>query len=356
MWRTILGMIVKLHLTLKNFLSLVVGACVVGLALITLLVDPQHLGWARWQAAVIVLGAIAILALFVQSIIQSKDDHDIGERQSRVETSLAELGKLLSTGKPKSEVKEETLRSDDRVKLHPRDQLQKAQEAVFVDDLLEWSIADLKINLAHDIDFRNKYNAIPKGKYPKLDERKQAIALDPIIAAKFVRAHLMPRSRWADMVRNVFRAAGRTSYEAQSDFLFELHAVNITDNVTTLQDIVAEAEIGGKWVTLPRLNDLSNYQLVFEKNKEDDALFDPNADTKELDGLWDKMRDRPLVRGVGYQGWVGFELTTDSVNLEKPVNQKVRLLDALGNSHPVMTVGPRLETDWHLRHNPNADN
>jgi hypothetical protein len=30
------------HLTLKNFLSLIVGACVVGLALITLLVDPQH--------------------------------------------------------------------------------------------------------------------------------------------------------------------------------------------------------------------------------------------------------------------------------------------------------------------------
>ena len=54
------------------------------------------------------------------------------------------------------------------------------------------------------------------------------------------------------------------------------------NNATTLQNIVAEAEIAGQWITLKRLSDLSNYQLVFDPNKDDDAPFPSDAKTKNI--------------------------------------------------------------------------
>jgi hypothetical protein len=237
----------------------------------------------------------------------------------------------------------------------PAEALAAAEEAMFVDELLEMSIADVRVNLANDLDFRQKYYDVPNGRYPQLDQLKAAIDAEPLIAAKFLRAHLMPRSPWADMVKDIFRAAGRTSYEAESDFLLEIHAVNVSLNPTTLQDVVAEAEVGGKWVSLKKLLDLSMYEIVFDPMKETDSPFVRDFKTEKLDSFWDRVSGKALTRGVGYKGWVGFELVTDSTNLEKAVNHRVRLIDALGNIHPVvMLKGHVPDTDWRLRHSPKA--
>src|SRR5713226_165145 len=45
----------EVHLTFKNVLSVVVGFCVLGLAVIPLAVPIDHLIWMRWQAAILAL-------------------------------------------------------------------------------------------------------------------------------------------------------------------------------------------------------------------------------------------------------------------------------------------------------------
>jgi hypothetical protein len=234
-----------------------------------------------------------------------------------------------------------------------------AQEAIFVEGILAMPADDLRINLGHDLEFKQKYNAIPKGKYSSFDTLRVSMAPQPIIASKFVRAHLMPRSPYADMVRDIFRASGRTDYETSSDFLFEIHAVNTTDNVTTIQKMVAEAEIGGKWVQLPLLDDLSNYQLVFDDSKTSTqggkSFTTKDERVEELNSFWEKIKGVPFNRGIGYQGWVGFELTTQSAELSKPVMHKVRLIDAFGGTHPVVNIEPP-DTKGRLQHSPKAYN
>jgi len=58
----------------KNFLSVIVGVCVVGLALIPLLVPTEHLTYTQWRVAIIALGAVAIVALILQAVLQSQLD------------------------------------------------------------------------------------------------------------------------------------------------------------------------------------------------------------------------------------------------------------------------------------------
>src|ERR1700674_1224844 len=68
---------ITLHITLKNSLSFIVGLCVVVLALIPLTVPANHLSWLGWQITVWVAVGIALLALFVQVCLQSRDDAEM---------------------------------------------------------------------------------------------------------------------------------------------------------------------------------------------------------------------------------------------------------------------------------------
>jgi hypothetical protein len=238
--------------------------------------------------------------------------------------------------------------------LSSHEQLERAQEAVFVEGVLAMPVPEIKVSLGHDKEFKQKWDSVPKGKYHRFDALKESIALDPIIAAQFVRAHLMPRSPFADMVRDVFKAAGKDDYETTSDFLFEIHAVNVTTNVTTIQRFEAEAEVNGTWIRLPRLDDLSDYQLVYYESKEasEGPFADAQARIEELDSFWDKIKHVQFQRAVGYAGWARFELTTQHSGLAKPVLHKVRLIDALGGIHPVLTIDSPDERYTKLRHSP----
>ena len=92
-------MVVQLHLTLKNSLSVVTVICVVALAVIPLKYSDQ-LGWLRWQIAIPCLAGIAVFAVIGQALIQSKEDHaaqrrDLlrDERLGKIELRLEQIGK-----------------------------------------------------------------------------------------------------------------------------------------------------------------------------------------------------------------------------------------------------------------------
>jgi len=245
------------HLTFKNVCMFVAGIAVLAITLIVALIPTASLGTPFWKWLIFGLGVLAAVAYGIQASRQSSDDR-------KIEALLEDIAKGRSVP-----ITTEPFR--DSVKLSPHEELKRAQEVVFVEEVLAMSAEDLKIQLGHDPEFRNKYDSAPRGKYPKLDLLRDSVSKNPLLAAKFLHSHLLPRSPFGSIAQQLLANMGRKSYETTSDFIFEIHAVNITDASTTIQDVTAEAEIEGAWVKLPRLRDLSNYELVFRDAEHMDS-------------------------------------------------------------------------------------
>jgi hypothetical protein len=64
-------------LSLKNFLSVLNGICVVGLMLIALLVPPEQLRSSTWQGVIVLLGAIGVAAVLCQALRKSREDKEL---------------------------------------------------------------------------------------------------------------------------------------------------------------------------------------------------------------------------------------------------------------------------------------
>ena len=329
----------------------------------------NHIDWWRWKGSIIVCAALALVCLVIfawLSFSEEKREKAKWENRDRhlqeTNDKLTSLLQQMARGerpKPSQETKEEPIFASNPVVISPHEQLKLAEEAVFVDGALQMPDDKLRISLGHDPEFRKNFSAIPRGKYPKFDVLRDSISKDPIIAAKFLRAHLVPTSPWAEMVKELFVLAKKPAYETDADFLFDIHLVNVTDNVTTVQDITAEAEIDGKWCSLPKLDDLSDYQLETYKDKEDSEkpFAHDHAKIQELTSLWPSIKGVPLVRGVGHEGWVGFRLDVVATALEKPINHKVRLIDAMGGVHAVVTLEPPPSEPYsQIRHSPKVYN
>jgi hypothetical protein len=325
---------------------------IAGLAMLADTVLPiwasTHIGWLRWKVPIILCAAMAFICLSVFAIMtiveERREKARWEKRDKQQEEANAKLTSLLERvtrgPNPSQETREDPIAPSNPLVLSAHEKLKLAEEEVFVDEVLQMSDLDLKINLGHDPEFRNKFEAIPRGKYQQFDGLRDSIAGKPLIAARFMRGHLMPWSPFSGMVKDLFKSMGKPDYETRADFLFQIHLVNITRNTTTLQQITAEAEIDGKWIKLPRLEDLSNYELLTFQHKEDadGPLARDKGKVEELPSLWDMVKGRKLEYGIGLEGWVGFEVTAMSTEFDKPINHRVRLVDAMGGIHPVVTL------------------
>jgi hypothetical protein len=309
---------------------------------------------SEYRPYVLGLLAVVIVCSLASTFLENKRrrewEADQKERDRQLPGLIANaIEKRSFLDKPIDRVPEEKTISTDS--LSPDEQLRVAQEAVFIKDVVAMPLLDLKSEFANVVDFRDRFNAVPKGASGPFDNLRSKLSGDPIIAARFLRAHLMPRSPYINIVRDVFKAAGRDSYETESDFMFEIHIVNVTSHTTTIQDVIAEAEIGGKWITLPRIDDLSDYECVIEDREDIGSIYQPKPITQTLTNLWQELQGMRLERGIGHQGWLRFGLVTNNSNLEKPINHRVRFVDSLGEIHSVVKVGEFQPPKCDLRHN-----
>lgn len=88
------------HLSRKNLLSVVIGVCVFGLATIPLKVAPEHLSWLRWQLCIYAFGGVGIVAIFVQALLQSKEDVRRDEREDKRDEKLELIYTHFLKGEP----------------------------------------------------------------------------------------------------------------------------------------------------------------------------------------------------------------------------------------------------------------
>ena len=145
----------------------------------------------------------------------------------------------------------------------PRQVLHNAEEAVWVEDALKRSKADLKIDIAHDAEFRERFYALPKSKYLQIDNLRETLKNDPIFTVGYVRTHLVSRQILAGMIDQLMASMNKP-YLSTVDFLFELSIVNVTNNTASIERFEMEAEIEGTWTKL-ELGRLEDYSLAFDE-------------------------------------------------------------------------------------------
>ena len=74
--------------------------------------------------------------------------------------------------------------------------------------------------------------------------------------------------------------------------------------------------------------------------------YDPKKEVP-LPSLKDKIKDKPLERGIGHDGWIGIHVKQAS---QREMNNKptldVWVVDAYGNKHPVHLRSRNDERKW----------
>ena len=161
----------------------------------------------------------------------------------------------------------------------------------------------------------------------------------PAISAKYVRKNIIPRHPFEGMAAKINRDAGGRSPAASFDLLLEVHVVNTTAHARTIQKIEAEALLEDKWVRLKEA-DLALYQLAHEDSRfAKGGMRNVMAKMERLESLKQKLRDTPLLYGVGVQGWLAFEIWAENDQLEEKQTQfRVWLVDSLEGKNPVVTI------------------
>jgi hypothetical protein len=276
------------HLNWKNGLSIVIGICVILLAVIPLKVDAAHIGWMRWQVGMYGLATIAMVALFLQAAIQSKEDHEREIRESardeslvRIEEQVADLVEQSKTGKPKPQIIESA-------PSEPQGELSKAQTPA-----------------------------------PPQD-----------IDGEVYRLVLSPRSVAWGLVRDIFRATGREDAVVDTDILVEMYLVNRDKTKTRyVRDLRLSAEVDGERVDFKRQADLMADD--FNDTEFEYGLKDGIGETvKPINALTHNF-PMALAPEQPVEGWVRF--MANAINADKVAQGTIVLIaiDSLGNEYPI---------------------
>jgi hypothetical protein len=185
---------------------------------------------------------------------------------------------------------------------------------------------------------------------------KQRNENDPIISTKCLRRNLLPQEPFDAITLGFYQATGMVVPPTAHDWLVKLHIVNSSNNPTTIQRIEASAEIGGKWVPLKASN-LERYRLsITDEKKYKNTNFRNVFSTKEtLPDLWSEIKGVQLNRGIGYEGWLAFELVIESGKLRQdPLPMKIWVVDALDGKHPVVEAEVMENEGDIVHYNPKA--
>jgi cytoskeletal protein RodZ len=274
-------------LTRKNLLAIVIGACVLGLAIIPIKVAPDHLSWFRWQFLVYLLGIVGITAIVAQALIQSKEDHERekrelerDKRQESIESKLAELREQLKSGTPKPAITESPVKLE---------QPSPAPEPI----------------------------------------------TPPDIDGEVYRLVYSPRSAAWPIIRDAFKLQGRPDdATVDTDILVDMYLVNQNlRNPQYIKDVHLSAEVNGKRVEFQRQGD-----FVAEPFADHDFEYGLKVkDSEEVASLKPLFNTLPstLQPQQPADGWIRF-MAAD-INPEKIANGTIVLtvVNSVGKEYTI---------------------
>lgn len=156
------------------------------------------------------------------------------------------------------------------------------------------------------------------------------------ITAKFVRTHFYPSDWVQPFAMDIMQQMGRGDEVFTFDLLFEIFLVNEGPDVT-VKTLRAEAEVSGKpWTRLKQVHELNNYELkIVRKERTAGGMPIEKEQRVQLDNLMDRIDGIVLKRGIGYRGWLRFQIEATKREAEQLIHTKLWIVDALGNEHGV---------------------
>jgi hypothetical protein len=281
---------VTLHLTTKNLLSVIAGICVVLLAIIPLGVPADHLGWMRWQIAVLALAVVAVASLFWQACIQSREEHEAKGRERLRDERLGSIElqfKEFSTSANKAEVLSGSIQ-----------------------------VAEME---------PTKESALP------------SISTETdVIDGAVYRIAINPRTPAWEILKGVYQMRGEKPH-VPCDVLVEMYLVNTSKTATAyIRDLVLSAEIAGQRVTLKCQQDFMAED--FNDQQWEYALKDDEERFGEREPLKRLFSEMPITLGPKQptpEGWVRFLATDINPDEITPKSWQLRVVDSLGNEHPI---------------------
>ena len=264
------------------------GACVVGLALIPLLVSPEHLVWTRWWVTIIGLAVVGVGAIFVQALVQSREDHERaeleGERDKKIDGLTGMVKKLAG------------------------------------------------------IDVDTVPNTIPATLAPPAPD--SATQTTANIDGEVYRIALSPKTMAWELVRDIYRVQGRPdAAQIDCDVLVELYLVNASKTETRyVRDLHLTADVGGTVVSFLRQDDLRAMDI--DNKKFEYGIQEDLFDTKPVKQLFSAL-PITLAPMQPIEGWVRF--LAKGINPDKITEKSWHLsvLDSLGNEYPITKAGQR---------------
>jgi hypothetical protein len=269
-------------LSFKNGCGLVTGISVVTLAVVTVFVPPERLSSAPWKCVVVVLGLVAILALALQMVRQSRED---GELTEKVDTLLADRG------------------------VPPTPPSQERLE--------------------------------PTGAPARPEPQENSGTQD--ITGELYRAATAPRTISWELVRDVFAMSGHPEKaRVDCDVLLEMNLVNTSKQTKYVRDIQASVEIDGVRATLERMPDLRAQDIKNEKYEY--ALDGESKDFYAAEeAMKPLMAQSPatLVPEQPIEGWTRFMARAINPDKINSATWCVTVVDSTGGQYPIVKVAPR---------------
>jgi hypothetical protein len=282
------------HLTIKNLLSIVIGTCVVGLAVIPLKVDPNHLAWLRWEITVYALAAFGVLALMAQAVIQSKEDHEREKRELERDQRQVRIEQLVSDIK------------DGKAPMPPPESIPLVTGGNATDD----------------------GQTVAGG----IDSELDRIFTHPRVPMGY------------EFFKDIYRAAGRKDEpKVDCDVLAHMYVVNTSNETIYIRDLVATVEVDGVRTTLETKADFlaGVFNDTVEYGWEEDGKNNdwPTPLPKVFPSLpYEMVPRKPAI------GWIRFLLK--EINPEK-IDAKTftfTFVDSTGKKHDIdRTVESKLK-------------
>jgi hypothetical protein len=179
----------------------------------------------------------------------------------------------------------------------------------------------------------------------------------PYILARYTNARLCPDLHSATiqmMFDTEEKKPGWDEHRFDWNWFIELRLVNDFDTPTTVHEFEAKVKAGGSWfrrltrttrrIEASMMNNVTDFQFYQREGYQ----FDRNREVP-LSSLMDKIRDEPLTRGIGHDGWIGIHLKQAN---QREMNTKpkldVRVVDAYGHKHQVHLGRRKDERNWDM--------
>jgi hypothetical protein len=162
----------------------------------------------------------------------------------------------------------------------------------------------------------------------------------PRIEAKFTRLQIMPR------LNTIPIEAARNPnliYAADYDVLAEVYLTNLSEIACTVQRYEASALLDGHGLDITQVESLRDYELFFDR-------ANGGGRREALASLLTALEGVALNKGIGYRGWLRFELLGARNTEIERVEFRLVLVDSFDGRHPVVRkelegpgrIGPRV--------------